>query len=226
MRSQLNARSLGGQYPSNRVDLNRNYQRHYWNLVFRLASRERVAGIIIGTLLPLFPRDRLLAKTSAALELIAQFDPRQFDRLRHLAGGIFIFDETGSLGTWLRGSRLIRLNEAFVAAPDTTDAEVAGTIVHETTHAWLEARGFAYHAERRRRIEAICYRAEAAFARRLPDGATLANYYEERAKDMLAQTDDELSDAALLARDVARLRTLGSPEWFVKWLAQRRSRAA
>src|SRR3978361_393918 len=101
-------------------------------MVFLLASSEGAAGVVIGTFLPLFPRDKLLAKTSAALELITRFDPRQYDRLRHLAAGIFIFDETGSLGTGLRESRLIRLNEAVVAAPGAAAAEVAGTIVHET----------------------------------------------------------------------------------------------
>jgi hypothetical protein len=206
--------------------LSQTYQRRYWTLVFRFAAKEHLCGVTVGTLLPLHPRSELLARTRAAIEIIARFDPRQHDRLKRLVAGVFIFDETGALGEWQRGPRLIRLNEAFVAAPDTTDAQVAGTIVHETTHAWLEARGFTYRVERRRRIEAICYRAEAAFARRIPDGIELVSYYEERAKQVLTQTDGEWSDAAFLARDMARLRALSFPEWLVKWFVRHRRRRA
>ena len=97
-----------------------------------------------------------MTRTRAALNLIAEFDSRQLNRVRRLTAGIFIFDDTGPLGAWIGGPRLIRLNEAYVALPASTDAEVAPTILHETTHAWLEARGFAYRVEHRRRIEAIC----------------------------------------------------------------------
>jgi hypothetical protein len=183
-------------------------------------------GVPVGTLLPEYPRKELVAKARAALQLVAEFDPRQLDRVRQLVAGVFIFDDTGPLGAWMSGPRLIRLNEKFVAAPDTSDAEVAATIVHETTHAWLEAQGFEYRAERRRRIEAICFRAEAAFARRLPDGAALASAYEERAARVLAQLDSDWSDAAFLAKDSARLRALQVPEWVVEWYVRRRSRRA
>jgi hypothetical protein len=206
--------------------LSRTFQRHYWSLVFRFAAKEQVAGVPVATLLPERPRLELAAKSRAALGLIAEFDPRQLRRLKQLVAGVFIFDDTGPVGAWMREPRLIRLNEKFVAAPDTADAEVAATIVHETTHAWLEARGFVYRADRRRRLEAICFRAEAAFARRLPDGSALANYYEERAAGVLAQSDADWSDAAFHASDVARLRALHAPEWIVEWIARRRGRRA
>ena len=206
--------------------LSHTFQRRYWTLVFRFATKERVAGVPVGTLLSEHPQRELMAKTRAAVALIAELDPRQLDRLKRLVAGVFVFDETGPLGAWMEGPRLIRLNEAFIAAPDTSIAEVASTIVHETTHAWLEARGFAYQADRRRRIEAICFRAGAAFARRLPDGAALATDYEERAAGVLAQSDRDWSDAAFLERGSARLRALYVPEWFVQWYVRRWNRRA
>ena len=202
------------------------YQRGYWGFVFRFAAKDMLAGICIGTLLPQFPRRTLLAKTRAALELIADHDPRQFARLNQLAAGIFIFEKPGTLGTWLHGPKLILLSEEFIGTPENTDAAVACVIVHETTHAWLEARGIRYRPERRRRIEAICYRAEAAFARRLFDGAALQEHYEERAKDVLAQGDEDWSDAAFLVNDATRLRSLGVPEWLVEWFVRYKARRA
>jgi hypothetical protein len=182
--------------------------------------------VLVGTLFPELPRTRLMTRTCAALNLIAEFDPRQLDRLRRLTAGVIIFDDTGPLGEWMREPRLIRLNEAYVAAPATMDSEVAATIVHEVTHAWLEARGFAYRLEHRRRIEAICYRAEAAFARRLPEGAALASKYEERRARVLAQADDDWSDAAFYEKTLVRARALGAPECLLAWSARRRKRRA
>jgi hypothetical protein len=226
VRSQLNARTLGGTHYLGRAHLSQTYQRRYWGLVFRFARKERVAGVLVGTLFPKLPRTQLVTRTRAALNLIAEFDSRQLDRLRRLTAGIFIFDDTGPLGAWMRAPRLIRLNEAYVAAPATTDAEIAATIVHETTHAWLEARGFAYRAERRRRIEAICYRAEASFVRRLPEGSVLASEYEECRARVLAESDDHWSDAAFYEKNMARARALGVPEWLLAWSARRRKRRA
>jgi hypothetical protein len=194
--------------------------------VFRLAKKERFAGVPVGTIAPEYPRNELIGKTRAALDLLAEFDPRSLHRLRRLVAGVFIFDETGPWGAWMRGPRLIRLNERYVAAPATTDADVAATIVHETTHAWLESLGFTYRAERRPRIEAICHRAEAALARRLPNGAALASYCEERAAAVLSQSDADWSDAAFLKKDATRLRALYVPEWLVEWYVRRRSRRA
>jgi hypothetical protein len=185
-----------------------------------------VAGVLVGTLLPEYPRRELVAKARAALGLFAEFDPRQLRRVGQFVAGVFIFDDTGPVGAWMREPRLIRLNEKFVAALDTTDAEVAATIVHETTHAWLESRGFAYRADRRRRIEAICFRAEAAFARRLPDNSALVSHFEKRAADVLGQSDSDWSDDAFHASEVARLRALHAPDWVVEWIARRRSRRA
>jgi hypothetical protein len=200
------------------------YRRHYWGALFRFASKEQLAGVTVGTMFPEHPRSALVAKMRAALAMIAEYDLRALNRLQRLVTGVLVFDTIGTLGTWIEPPKLILLNEAFVAAPDTTVAQVAATIVHETTHAWLEARGFAYREERRRRIEAICCRAQAAFARRVPDGLALAIYYQERSAAILDQRDDAWSDSALVARDAARLRALHVPQWFVRlygWMSRR-----
>src|SRR2546427_9194317 len=48
-------------------------------------------------------------------------------------------------------------------SPQTSAARLASTLVHEATHARLDRLGFRYAAERRARIEGICFRREIAF---------------------------------------------------------------
>ena len=127
----------------------------------------------------------------------------------------------GSRGEWQQDARLIRLLERTVVDPAEESAHVAGTVVHEATHAWLDDRGIAYRPERRRRIEALCIRSEARFASRIPGGAELANYYDTQARKVLAQSDAEWSDAAFRARSLEKLRELGTPHWFLRLLENR-----
>ena len=99
--------------------------------------------------------------------------------------------------------------------PETRAMEVAATIVHEATHAWPDHHGSAFVAARRQRIEAICYRAEAAFARRVPSAEDLVALYEACADFVLEQSEDDWSDAALRDRQAEALREFGTPRWFI-----------
>lgn len=115
---------------------------------------------------------------------------------------------------WSRDARLVRLREDYVLDPATSSADVASTLVHEGTHAWLCRLGFGYEEHRRARIEAICYRSEVAFARRLPNGETLLPDLDAA----LALDPALYSAAAQRERDAADLRTLGVPGWLVRFL--------
>ncbi|MBO0763938.1 MAG: hypothetical protein J2P50_05035 [Hyphomicrobiaceae bacterium] len=100
---------------------------------------------------------------------------------------------------------------------------IAATIVHEATHARLQRCGIGYDEERRSRIEAICFRREAALAMKLPNGGSV----RETAERQLARcaTSDFWTDAAFDTRfpDSAAeaLRYLGAPEWLVRLLVRR-----
>jgi len=129
-------------------------------------------------------------------------------------------DEERSIGEWRLNSRLIRLNQAYIARADTQPADVASVIVHEATHAWLDDLGFEYGANFRQRIEAICYRASAAFARRIPDGGDLAAVHERCAEMVLEQSRDEWSTATRRVQGLTELRNLGAPDWLVRLVSR------
>lgn len=93
---------------------------------------------------------------------------------------------------------------------------VAATVVHEATHAWLEHHSFEFVVERRQRIEAICYRSEAAFSRRIPNGGDEAALYDRCAELVLEEPKDDWSDESLRDQHVQELRELGAPEWLIK----------
>ena len=74
---------------------------------------------------------------------------------------------------------MCELEENFVRAENTSAAQIASVIVHEATHARMMRLGFGYEEPKRVRIEHICFGAQQAFARRLPDGEQLVKEVEE-----------------------------------------------
>ena len=98
----------------------------------------------------------------------------------------------------------------------TSPAEIASILVHESTHARLEAKGFAYTAELRERIEKVCFRRELAFARRLPEPGDLI----DQACRQLRRPPDYLTNDAFRQRIRQKLVDLGVPRWLlsaVEW---------
>ena len=74
---------------------------------------------------------------------------------------------------------MCELNEVFVRDEETSVAQIASVIVHETTHARLMRFGFGYEEPKRVRIEHICFSAQRAFVRRLPNADELLTEIEE-----------------------------------------------
>lgn len=195
--------------------------RFWWRTLFRLSRRRGIDGYTVA-ISPTEEATRatLESKCAQALELLHTQAPREFGRLLAYTDGAIVIGAWGPLGEWLRAARLVRLNDAYAAKPETHPAHVASTLVHEATHAWLESRGFEYAPSQRRRIEAICHRAEAAFARRLDGGGALAQYYEMLAHQVLEQTDEQWSDAAFDKRHLTEMRDAGLPAWFLRLLTR------
>lgn len=84
------------------------------------------------------------------------------------------------------------------------------------SHAWLEGLGFRYSEAQRGRIEAICFRREAAFARRFRGGEALAEHYEECASHALIST--QWTAVAFAERRRQTLEGSGLPRWLSQWL--------
>src|SRR5262245_31943922 len=106
---------------------------------FDRSEQHVLLGIRIGLSEPT-PQERAvwLPKLETALGLIRKYDSRRFARLEKDIDGVFIFDTVGALGTWVPSVRLIKLRQTYVSTDGTSPAELASTLVHEGTHAWLD----------------------------------------------------------------------------------------
>jgi hypothetical protein len=106
----------------------------------------------------------------------------------------------------------------YLISKELLPEELAMTIVHETTHANLHRHGFDYDPAKRSQIERICVRAEIAFAKRLPGGASLA----QAATARLDYGETFWSEEEFLQRGLKALHTLNIPTWFINWIERRR----
>jgi hypothetical protein len=116
---------------------------------------------------------------------------------------------------------MCELQEEFIRNENTSVAQVASAIVHEATHARLMRLGFGYEEHDRLRIEHICFSAERAFARRLPNADELLTEIEET-KSYYGEA--YFSDTGQRDAKLEGLRTLGVPRWIVWLLAKLTSR--
>lgn len=194
----------------------------FYRLTCRFSPRRRVLGLTV-----VVRADRrsdvepCFAKATEALRLIWQVDRRRFARLRTLVDTIIVFGDPTALGYWRERLRMIELQAAWVAAPATSAAEVACTIVHEAMHARLDRLGFGYREPDRLRIERVCFHAARAFAARLPDGADLAAEHRRR---MTTLTAEPFSNAARRQALGAVLREMGCPAILLRWADRRAAR--
>jgi len=158
------------------------------------------------------------AKLAEALGLLAVYHPRTLDRVRKFAVGLVLFDHTRVHGSWNAQTREIRLSPSTFR--DLSAAELACTVAHEACHAWLSSIGFINRQERRHRVEAVCYRTEAAFARRLPDGRELSERYMTYASEAIEEGPEAYSLRARRERDLLALADLGAPTWLLGLLGR------
>ena len=94
--------------------------------------------------------DAAFAKITAALDLLHDHGSRSLDDLRRHTNGVFVWATAGALGEWHRDTRLVVLEETHVNDQGTSARDIASTLVHESTHARLDAKGFTYSPERQR----------------------------------------------------------------------------
>jgi len=154
--------------------------------------------------------DRLRAKIAAAVDLVAEHDARALGVLRTHGMGIFVFSSGGAAECNLR-ARLVVFDREYVSKAGTSVVTLAATLVHEATHAWLEAAGFRYTTDRRARIERICYRRARRLVRRIPGQEALARWVEEQS----ARDPAYLTNAAFRQRLLDEARRGGVPGWLI-----------
>jgi hypothetical protein len=165
-----------------------------WQILFRVAPSRTLHGITVG-LQPAWEEHiegRAFERVEAGLSLIAEYEPR---RLRRIGRDIRIWVERTAYAPayYVEALRLCVIDRTFVTADDTAPAMIAVAVVHEATHARLFRRNIPYAEAIRPRIEAICDTQSAAFARRLPEGESLARrILQQGPADVTHWTSDNL----------------------------------
>jgi hypothetical protein len=178
----------------------------------RFSHRREIHGLRVAVFEKNAALESVFDKIREALELVRSHDARAFRELVEHTGGIFVFGTTGGdAAEWWRDESLIVLEPEYAADPTTTSRALAVIFVHETTHAWLERRGFEYAVDRRMRLERICDRRALRLARRLPDSEYLVTWLEQEPRPA-----EELTDEAFHQRAVAQLVRLGMPRWLLR----------
>ena len=161
-------------------------------------------------------RPVFFGRVQRALELIARYEPRRFERIRRDVRTIR--GVTGGPNFYQRVGRGVVLSLPTVLS--TAAANLAMTIVHEATHGRLEDRDIRYYDENRARIEAACVRQAAIFARSLPGGEALADA-EVKILENPWWSDEAMRDGTLR---FARAEEL--PSWAIRLIEWRFKRRA
>jgi hypothetical protein len=190
--------------------------------VVRHAERREILGVPV--IVPGGTRgdDEAFAKITSALDLLRDHGSRTLDDIRRHTNGVFVWVTAGARGEWHRETGLVVLEEAYVCHGGTSARDVASTLVHESTHARLDAKGFEYSPEQRQRIERVCFRRQLAFARRLSEPGDLVG----QAQQQLQRSPDYFTGEAWRQRAVVKLIELGVPRWLAQaigWIARRRA---
>ena len=163
-----------------------------------------------------------LPKIENALRLIRDCDPRRHARLAKDLRSIWVTLLPGPLGQFNAIDWTCELDERFVGRASIE--QVASTIVHEATHARLWRRGVGYEEDIRHRVEAICFRQEQAFAKRLPSADALTDELDAYLALPLDYWSEKSVRADHVRGSVAALRHLNMPSWLIG-IVLRRHRA-
>ena len=180
-----------------------------------LSHRETIHSVPTGWSansgdLPL-AKDRIVS----ALALLSATWPRWLHRTRPYAARIQVRRIIAYAGEWHRESRQVDLDHDYVCAEGRDAADIASTIVHEFTHARIDAAGIRYGPATRIRIERACVRQQIAFTTRLPPS---------EANDRLAaglrkqweRAPELWSSAAAEERFERAGRAVGMPNWLIR----------
>jgi hypothetical protein len=172
-----------------------------------LLDDEFAFGIPLVDSLPEEDESARADRVRAALALIRDVDPHRFARLRRDVRRIFIAPIVGA--QYDPRNRSIMLTDPLRMSV----AAVAGTLVHEATHARIDGCGIRYEPELRERIESICVHAEVDFLRRAPGE-------EAEADTQLAALRGEpwYTNERIESRRRRNMEALHVPEWLWKVL--------
>ena len=169
-----------------------------------VTSRHTVHGfsVTVVNTRPDVDTAEVIGRLGNALALIERYTPHYARHLRRDFAGILV-QRYACRGAYFSDTRLCMVELTFCVNATISEAQIAATILHEGMHARLHALGFPVEMQDRARQERFCRKAEIAFGRLVPGGATIV----DRAFQALALEDQEVApviDERLAAERVAR----------------------
>jgi hypothetical protein len=192
---------------------------------YRWSPKRTLFGIPTAVLFLTSDKERqtVFSKVEQALFLIQLHAPVRFRQVQRDIGCIFVAGDASTSAQFVRDLRMCEFFIRYVLSPQTSESEIASTLVHEAAHARLFRLRVGANAELHR-VEHACYRAERVFCRRLPGEVDLI----ERATTMMDAEPAMFSAAARVEAQVRALHRLKIPRWFAAcgafWIKRRARR--
>ncbi|HYF39020.1 MAG TPA: hypothetical protein VD930_04975 [Gemmatimonadales bacterium] len=143
---------------------------------------------------------RVLDRLTRALDLIAAHAPHRLRRMQHDLAGIVV-RRFACRGAFFPQERECLVELTFTVNPRHGLAEIAASIIHEATHARIQAMCGSLRPHQRPREERLCRKAELEFGLLVPDGQIVV----ERARAALAMGDHDVAPAVDWAEAARRV---------------------
>jgi hypothetical protein len=163
--------------------------------------------------------EHVAEKVERALLLISQYDPLRFRRLVRDIEIILVMREIPR-ASYDEDSRTCKVDVNFVVDKSVSIAEVAGTIVHEATHARIHRAGIPTQTSNHARIERVCCKAKIAFGRRIPEGDSVIQD-AQRCLEAVAGGNSQWVAGSVrnsyLKTRILLMRELGAPRWAIRF---------
>lgn len=132
--------------------------------------------------------DQVIGRLTAALDLIREFAPHRWRRLRRDLSGIVV-QRFPCRAAYFPDARACLIELTFLAHPQINAAQVAASIIHESIHARIHAAGVVRAEALHAREERLCREAELEFGRVVPGGEPVV----ARALESLSLADDDVA---------------------------------
>ena len=139
-----------------------------FGIAFRIGHRRILHGIPSSYGGRLAAANLAWERLDLALNVLHEHDRRQYHAVRTRLKAILIGGSTRTRRVYYMAPAQACVFTPAYFADTASPTWLAGTLVHEMTHARLHTMGFEYAGESIRRIERICTRQQLAFVQRVP----------------------------------------------------------
>ncbi len=180
--------------------------------LWALSEREVIHGYPIGLSLDDEHFVPVRARLYGAFNLLAATQPRWLRRMRSYVLRIQVRRVVEANGLWQRESRQVDLDTDYLLRSQITDIAIASTLIHEFTHARIEAAGILYANPHRIRIEQACVSEQLRFLRSLPPTPDVLALIEVQA-GVRADAAVHWGEEAIERRKRRMASALGLPKW-------------